>query len=145
MYYYTYNSVRLACLIHAASVRSEPESNSPLKSLSLVLYKRKFLTIQLLKFSETVLQLGRQIKKTKPTKKRTIQQMLIVISYKKLFAFWILPISIKFELGFQKSVTLFLNYFLISTPALVGSLPDLIWTKTEINFAWCVSPAGQRT
>ena len=26
---YCYDSVRLACLIHAASVRSEPESNSP--------------------------------------------------------------------------------------------------------------------
>jgi hypothetical protein len=25
---------RLACLIHAASVRSEPESNSPLKTLA---------------------------------------------------------------------------------------------------------------
>ena len=38
--------------------------------------------------------------------------MLIVISYKKLFAFWILPIAIKFELGFQKSVTLFWANFL---------------------------------
>ena len=27
-------SARLACLIHAASVRSEPESNSPLKTLA---------------------------------------------------------------------------------------------------------------
>ena len=32
-YCYPVSSVRLACLIHAASVRSEPESNSPLKSL----------------------------------------------------------------------------------------------------------------
>ena len=30
-------SVRLACLIHAASVRSEPESNSPLYSFSFLL------------------------------------------------------------------------------------------------------------
>src|SRR5262249_54151608 len=37
IYCYTRISVRLACLIHAASVRSEPESNSPyiLKTLSL--------------------------------------------------------------------------------------------------------------
>src|SRR5436190_5696462 len=34
-YCYPVISVRLACLIHAASVRSEPESNSPLKNVSL--------------------------------------------------------------------------------------------------------------
>src|SRR5436190_21185472 len=32
-YCYPEMSVRLACLIHAASVRSEPESNSPLKTV----------------------------------------------------------------------------------------------------------------
>jgi hypothetical protein len=32
-YCYQRNPARLACLIHAASVRSEPESNSPLKTL----------------------------------------------------------------------------------------------------------------
>ena len=32
-YCYPVISARLACLIHAASVRSEPESNSPLKTL----------------------------------------------------------------------------------------------------------------
>src|SRR4029077_7851614 len=36
LYCYKTNLVRLACLIHAASVRSEPESNSPLKSFSNV-------------------------------------------------------------------------------------------------------------
>lgn len=34
MYCYTRKSVRLACLIHAASVRSEPESNSPIENRS---------------------------------------------------------------------------------------------------------------
>src|SRR3954462_12429948 len=34
-YCYPVISARLACLIHAASVRSEPESNSPLKNVSL--------------------------------------------------------------------------------------------------------------
>ena len=33
-YCYPVISARLACLIHAASVRSEPESNSPLKNVS---------------------------------------------------------------------------------------------------------------
>ena len=33
--------VRLACLIHAASVRSEPGSNSPLKNVKLFLLLRK--------------------------------------------------------------------------------------------------------
>src|SRR5215510_12913917 len=33
-YCYPEISARLACLIHAASVRSEPESNSPLKNVS---------------------------------------------------------------------------------------------------------------
>src|SRR5213593_4399171 len=32
-YCYPAISARLACLIHAASVRSEPESNSPLKTV----------------------------------------------------------------------------------------------------------------
>ena len=35
-YCYPLISVRLACLIHAASVRSEPESNSPLKNKSSI-------------------------------------------------------------------------------------------------------------
>ena len=38
LYCYINNPVRLACLIHAASVRSEPESNSP-KKLVLALLK----------------------------------------------------------------------------------------------------------
>ena len=33
-YCYLIISVRLACLIHAASVRSEPESNSPIENMS---------------------------------------------------------------------------------------------------------------
>lgn len=39
-------SVRLACLIHAASVRSEPESNSPFKFPELFITQLLFLTIQ---------------------------------------------------------------------------------------------------
>ena len=35
-YCYLTISVRLACLIHAASVRSEPESNSPIKIASAI-------------------------------------------------------------------------------------------------------------
>ena len=37
-YCYPLASVRLACLIHAASVRSEPESNSPFKETTAVFY-----------------------------------------------------------------------------------------------------------
>jgi hypothetical protein len=36
-YCYPEISARLACLIHAASVRSEPESNSPLKITLVVI------------------------------------------------------------------------------------------------------------
>ena len=38
-YCYPEYPARLACLIHAASVRSEPESNSPYKNVSLILVR----------------------------------------------------------------------------------------------------------
>ena len=47
-YCYPSISVRLACLIHAASVRSEPESNSPLEMVSLKLVR--WLTGRILQF-----------------------------------------------------------------------------------------------
>ena len=54
-YCYLIISVRLACLIHAASVRSEPESNSPLKNVSLNLVRWWIeLILQLLKLSEVL-------------------------------------------------------------------------------------------
>jgi len=86
------------------------------------------------------------VKLKKQNRRRNAQFSICWLSFHiKLFAFWILPIAIKFELGFQKSVTLFWANFYSRTSTLLGSLPDLIWTKTEINFAWCGSPAGQWT
>src|SRR5690348_1603918 len=59
-YCYPEISVRLACLIHAASVRSEPESNSPLINVSLIarLIKPGFYYL-ILKLSKSVQLTGR--------------------------------------------------------------------------------------
>ena len=50
-YCYPVISARLACLIHAASVRSEPESNSPLKNVSLIPVRWLVGRITILKLS----------------------------------------------------------------------------------------------
>ena len=43
MYCYTAKTVRLACLNHAASVHSEPGSNSPKRVMNLVIHELLYL------------------------------------------------------------------------------------------------------
>ena len=56
-YCYLNKTVRLACLIHAASVRSEPESNSPLKTLATV-FVAHFQIQRAKEASQTIYRLG---------------------------------------------------------------------------------------